>query len=177
MYDVLKKLDLLDAKTIYSLRYSCNIPKISNKMGINLIEARHPLIEKDKVVPISFSLDEQNRIMLITGPNTGGKTVTLKVAGLLSIMALSAIPIPASEKSQIAMFSNVLADIGDEQSIEQNLSSFSSHVSSIADIINHASNKSLILLDELGSGTDPKEGSAFAMAIIDYLKEKILLQL
>lgn len=113
--------------------------------------------------------------MIITGPNTGGKTITLKVAGLLTIMALSGIPIPASEKTEIGMFSNVLADIGDEQSIEQSLSSFSSRVSGIAKIIEKASNKSLILLDELGSGTDPKEGSAFAMAIIDYLREKSIL--
>lgn len=148
MYDVIKKIDLLDAKTIYSLRYSCNIPKISNKMGINLI-ARHPLIEKD-VVPISFSLDEQNRIMLITGPNTGGKTVTLKVAGLLSIMVLSAIPIP-SEKSQISMFSNVQQILEMSKALNRIYLHFHQGVSSIADIINHASNKSLILLDELGS--------------------------
>ena len=168
----LERLDFLNAKTLYAIDIKGNIPKIQNSIKLSLIDARHPLIDNEKVVPISFELDENDKIILITGPNTGGKTVTLKVAGLLSIMALSGLAIPASEKSVVGMFDNVLSDIGDEQSIEQNLSSFSSHVKSISEILNNATSKSLILLDELGSGTDPSEGSAFAMAIIDYILEK-----
>ena len=167
--DILKKLDFLNAKVAYSLKHKCNIPKIITKGTLNIFEARHPLIDEQKVVPVSFTLNENEKIMLITGPNTGGKTVTLKVTGLLTLMALSGIPIPASEKSEILMFDKVYADIGDEQSIEQNLSSFSSHVNSISNILKEATSKSLILLDELGSGTDPIEGSAFAMSIIDYI--------
>lgn len=167
--ETLKRLDFLNAKVIFSHNHDCTVPKILTKGTFKLVNARHPFIPKDKVVPISFSIDEKSSLMLITGPNTGGKTVTLKVAGLLSIMALSGIPIPSDESSQILMFDRILADIGDEQSIEQNLSSFSSHVSSIANILKDSTSKSLILLDELGSGTDPIEGAAFAMSIIDYL--------
>lgn len=171
IYETLKRLDFLNAKVLFSIKYSCNIPTIVNKGIINFVEARHPFIDKDVVVPLTFSLDDEKRLMLITGPNTGGKTVTLKVAGLLSIMALSGIPIPAKETTQIMFFDRILADIGDEQSIEQNLSSFSSHVKSISQIIEKATSKSLVLLDELGSGTDPIEGAAFAMSIIDYLNK------
>lgn len=171
IYETLKRLDFLNAKVLFSIKYSCNIPTIINKGIINFVEARHPFIDKDVVVPLTFSLDDEKRLMLITGPNTGGKTVTLKVAGLLSIMALSGIPIPAKETTQIMFFDRILADIGDEQSIEQNLSSFSSHVKSISQIIEKATSKSLVLLDELGSGTDPIEGAAFAMSIIDYLNK------
>lgn len=167
--ETLKRLDFLNAKVIFSHNHDCTVPKILTKGTFKLVNARHPFIPKDKVVPISFSIDEKSSLMLITGPNTGGKTVTLKVAGLLSIMALSGIPIPSDESSQILMFDRILADIGDEQSIEQNLSSFSSHVSSIDNILKDSTSKSLILLDELGSGTDPIEGAAFAMSIIDYL--------
>ena len=169
---ILEKLDFIDAKTTYSVNKKCIVPKIINKEYLKLVEARHPLIDENIVVPINFELGNPENIMLITGPNTGGKTVTLKVAGLLTIMALSGIPIPANEKTEIGYFHNVLADIGDEQSLEQNLSSFSGHVSKIKDIIEHASSKSLVLMDELGSGTDPMEGAAFAMAIIDYLNKK-----
>ena len=170
--EILERLDFIDAKTTYSVNKKCIVPKIINKEYLKLVEARHPLIDENTVVPINFELGNPENIMLITGPNTGGKTVTLKVAGLLTIMALSGIPIPANEKTEIGYFHNVLADIGDEQSLEQNLSSFSGHVSKIKDIIEHASSKSLVLMDELGSGTDPMEGAAFAMAIIDYLNKK-----
>ena len=170
--EILERLDLIDAKTTYSVNKKCIVPKIINKEYLKLVEARHPLIDENAVVPINFELGNPENIMLITGPNTGGKTVTLKVAGLLTIMALSGIPIPANEKTEIGYFHNVLADIGDEQSLEQNLSSFSGHVSKIKDIIEHANSKSLVLMDELGSGTDPMEGAAFAMAIIDYLNKK-----
>jgi len=171
IYSVLVHLDFINSKTIFSLEYECEIPNIVNKEIISLADARHPLISKEKVVPISFDLSDE-KIMLITGPNTGGKTVTLKVAGLLTIMALSGIPIPASEKTTIGLFDIVVADIGDEQSIEQNLSSFSAHVKSISQILNLCDKKALVLLDELGSGTDPMEGSAFAMSVIDYLNNK-----
>ena len=170
--EILERLDFIDAKTTYSVNKKCIVPKIINKEYLKLVEARHPLIDENTVVPINFELGNPENIMLITGPNTGGKTVTLKVAGLLTIMALSGIPIPANEKTEIGYFHNVLADIGDEQSLEQNLSSFSGHVSKIKDIIEHANSKSLVLMDELGSGTDPMEGAAFAMAIIDYLNKK-----
>ena len=169
---ILERLDFLNAKTIYAIETKSNIPQIQNSIKLNLIDARHPFISKDKVVPITFELSENDKVLLITGPNTGGKTVTLKVAGLLTLMALSGLAIPASEKSIVGMFDNVLSDIGDEQSIEQNLSSFSSHVKSIASILKDATSKSLILLDELGSGTDPSEGSAFAMAIIDEIIQR-----
>jgi len=170
--EILERLDFIDAKTTYSVNKKCIVPKIINKEYLKLVEARHPLIDENTVVPINFELGNPENIMLITGPNTGGKTVTLKVAGLLTIMALSGIPIPANEKTEIGYFYNVLADIGDEQSLEQNLSSFSGHVSKIKDIIENANSKSLVLMDELGSGTDPMEGAAFAMAIIDYLNKK-----
>ena len=170
--EIWERLDFIDAKTTYSVNKKCIVPKIINKEYLKLVEARHPLIDENTVVPINFELGNPENIMLITGPNTGGKTVTLKVAGLLTIMALSGIPIPANEKTEIGYFHNVLADIGDEQSLEQNLSSFSGHVSKIKDIIENANSKSLVLMDELGSGTDPMEGAAFAMAIIDYLNKK-----
>ena len=170
--EILERLDFIDTKTTYSVNKKCIVPKIINKEYLKLVEARHPLIDENTVVPINFELGNPENIMLITGPNTGGKTVTLKVAGLLTIMALSGIPISANEKTEIGYFHNVLADIGDEQSLEQNLSSFSGHVSKIKDIIENANSKSLVLMDELGSGTDPMEGAAFAMAIIDYLNKK-----
>ena len=170
--EILERLDFLNAKTIYSVNKKCAVPKVINKEYLKLVDARHPLIDEEKVVPINFSVGNGENIMLITGPNTGGKTVTLKVAGLLTLMALSGIPIPAGEKTEIGYFNNVLADIGDEQSLEQNLSSFSGHVSKIKEIIENSSSKSLVLMDELGSGTEPMEGAAFAMSIIDYLNKK-----
>ena len=169
---ILERLDFINAKTVYSLNKKSIVPKIINKEYLKLVDARHPLIDESKVVPINFELGYNENIMLITGPNTGGKTVTLKVAGLLTLMALSGIPIPAGEKTEIGYFNSVLSDIGDEQSIEQNLSSFSGHVRKIKEIMEEADYKSLILMDELGSGTDPMEGSAFAMSIIDYLNRK-----
>lgn len=172
VYDKLLYIDMLNAKSNYSIDNNLNIPKIANKDYINLIDARHPLIDEAKFVPLTFSIGEEKNILIITGPNTGGKTITIKTAGLLTLMTLLAIPIPASEKSEIGIFDKILVDIGDEQSIEQNLSSFSAHVKNISNILNESTNKSLVLLDEIGSGTDPIEGSSFAMAIIDYLKDK-----
>lgn len=166
------ELDILNSKVAFALDYNCSRPAIIEREQLKIIEGRHPFIPKETVVPLSFEIGKSYDIMLITGPNTGGKTVALKVAGLLTLMALSGIMIPASEKSEIGMFTGVFADIGDEQSIEQNLSSFSGHLKNIQEILTNVTRNSLVLLDELGSGTDPMEGSAFAMAVIDYLKEK-----
>lgn len=170
--NILERIDFINAKVLYSIANDCKVPKIVNKEYLKLVVARHPLIDKDKMVPINFQLGDNDNIMLITGPNTGGKTVTQKIAGLLTIMALSGIPIPADEKTEIGFFGSVLADIGDEQSIEQNLSSFSAHLKNIKEILESATKRSLVLIDEVGSGTDPTEGSAFAMAVIDYLNQK-----
>ena len=171
--EILQRLDFINTKTSYAIEKHAIVPKIINKEYLKLVEARHPLIDENRVVPLNFELGNNNEnIMLITGPNTGGKTVTLKVAGLLTIMALSGIPIPAGEKTEIGFFEDVLSDIGDEQSIEQNLSSFSGHVSKIKEIMESVNHRTLVLMDELGSGTDPMEGSAFAMSIIDYLNKK-----
>lgn len=166
------ELDYLNSKTRFAMEYKCNIPEINLREYLNIVEGRHPFIDKDKVVPLSFEIGKKYNTLLITGPNTGGKTVALKVAGLLTIMALSGIPIPASEKSSVGFYSGVYADIGDEQSIEQSLSSFSGHLKNVQSILESVNKNSLVLLDELGSGTDPVEGSAFAMAVIDYLKER-----
>ncbi|MGL4867224.1 MAG: endonuclease MutS2 [Cetobacterium sp.] len=165
-------LDILNAKSQYGIEKKCNIPEINNKEMVSLVNARHPFINLSVVVPLTFEIGKDYNTLLITGPNTGGKTVALKTAGLLTLMTLSGIPIPASEKTSIGFFGGVYADIGDEQSIEQSLSSFSAHLKNIQEILNSVTKASLVLLDELGSGTDPMEGSAFAMAVIDYLKDK-----
>ncbi|MGL4910545.1 MAG: endonuclease MutS2 [Cetobacterium sp.] len=165
-------LDILNAKSQYGIEKKCSIPEINNKEMVSLVNARHPFINSSVVVPLTFEIGKDYNTLLITGPNTGGKTVALKTAGLLTLMTLSGIPIPASEKTSIGFFGGVYADIGDEQSIEQSLSSFSAHLKNIQEILNSVTKASLVLLDELGSGTDPMEGSAFAMAVIDYLKDK-----
>ena len=165
-------LDILNAKSIFSIDNKCDIPNVSNREILYLEKARHPFISKDKVVPLTFEIGKDYDILLITGPNTGGKTVALKTAGLLTLMALSGIPIPASENSKIGFFEGIFADIGDEQSIEQSLSSFSAHLKNVKEILENVTKNSLVLLDELGSGTDPIEGAAFAMSVIDFLNEK-----
>ncbi|MGL5984373.1 MAG: endonuclease MutS2, partial [Cetobacterium sp.] len=158
-------LDILNAKSQYGIEKKCSIPEINNKEMVSLVNARHPFINSSVVVPLTFEIGKDYNTLLITGPNTGGKTVALKTAGLLTLMTLSGIPIPASEKTSIGFFGGVYADIGDEQSIEQSLSSFSAHLKNIQEILNSVTKASLVLLDELGSGTDPMEGSAFAMAV------------
>lgn len=165
----LVELDGCFARAEYSFKNKCTLPILNESGEIDIKKGRHPLINKEKVVPVSLNLGNNYNFLLITGPNTGGKTVTLKLTGLLSLMAMSGLFIPAEEESKISVFNNVYCDIGDEQSIEQDLSTFSSHVKNIINIINNVDNKSLVLIDEIGAGTDPEEGSALALAIIKKL--------
>ncbi len=167
---IISKLDFIFAKAKFSKSLDATIPKINDKKEIHLKKARHPLIDSKKMVPISLDLGDAFSGLVITGPNTGGKTVTLKTVGLLTCMACSGLAIPCEENSSIFVFDTIFADIGDDQSIEGNLSTFSSHMFTITKIIKKATNHSLILLDELGSGTDPLEGSCLAISILDYFK-------
>jgi len=185
--DILGQIDFLGAKAKLSIDFHCSPPILNSDGYIHLIEARHPLLEltikerkyedsesdesllPDKIIPIDFEIGDEFNTLIITGPNTGGKTVALKTVGLLVLMAQSGLHIPAIDGSEIGIFERVFADIGDEQSIEQNLSTFSSHIKKIIDIVDNANSDSLVLLDEIGAGTDPTEGSAIGMAVVDYL--------
>ncbi|AYF92748.1 endonuclease MutS2 [Apilactobacillus bombintestini] len=166
---LLGHLDLINAKAKYARAVEATRPAISVENKVYLKKARHPLISMDKVVANDLYIGEDNKAVIITGPNTGGKTITIKTIGLLQLMGQSGLFVTANEGSTIGVFDNVYADIGDEQSIEQNLSTFSSHMDNIVDILNSITKKSLILLDELGAGTDPKEGAALAMSILDKI--------
>lgn len=169
--NLIGKLDFIFAKAHYSLELHCTTPEINDNKQILLNNARHPLIDMAKVVPISLELGTDFSSLIITGPNTGGKTVSLKTIGLLSAMACSGLNIPADEHSSIYVFDHIFADIGDEQSITESLSTFSSHISNIVKITQTATADSLILVDELGSGTDPLEGAHLAISILQYFTE------
>lgn len=170
-FNLITILDFIFAKAKYSKALDCNCPKINNDKIIYLKNAKHPLLDQNIAVPITLEIGKTFSSLLITGPNTGGKTVTLKTVGLLTAMAQSGMHIPASGESSIYLFDNILADIGDEQSILESLSTFSSHMTHIINILNEATSKSLVLVDELGSGTDPIEGASLALSILQYLKE------
>ncbi len=164
---VLAHLDGLFARAGFSIAYRCAVPQIGDSFSLR--NARHPLLDRDRAVPVTLSLGGDRRMTIITGPNTGGKTVTLKTLGLLALMTQSGIPIPAGADSQIRIVGRVRTDIGDEQSIEQSLSTFSAHMKNIVGILADADAETLVLLDELGAGTDPQEGAALGLAIIETL--------
>lgn len=174
---IIGELDFIFAKARFSNAIKGITPIINNEKYINLINARHPLIDESKVVPTTLNLGKDFSLLIITGPNTGGKTVTLKTVGLLELMACSGLNIPASEKSSIYVFDEIFADIGDDQSISDSLSTFSSHMKNISNIVNTATEDSLILVDELGSGTDPLEGANLAISILEYFKTNSILTL
>ncbi|WP_297635489.1 endonuclease MutS2 [uncultured Clostridium sp.] len=169
---ILGMLDFIFAKGAYARDINAVMPTINEEREFNLLDARHPLIDKDIVVESDIYLSKGINAFMITGPNTGGKTVTLKTIGLLHLMALSGILIPVSEGSSIGLFNEIFADIGDEQSIEQSLSTFSSHMTNIVKILDKAAIGDLVLFDEIGSGTDPVEGSALAIGIVEELKKR-----
>lgn len=168
----LSELDFLQAKAKLAKEMKATEPSLSHDNSLYLRKARHPLIDPEKVVPNDIYLGEEFDTMLITGPNTGGKTITLKTAGLIQLMAQSGLFIPAEENSKVGVFKQVYADIGDEQSIEQSLSTFSSHINDIIAIMKNVNDQTLVLIDEIGAGTDPEEGASLAISILDFLRKK-----
>lgn len=169
---IIGQLDMIFARGKLSVDMRGSRPIINNNKYINIKNGRHPLLKKESVVPLNFFIGKDSNTVIITGPNTGGKTVTLKTVGLFVLMSQSGLQIPADSQSEISIFEKIFTDIGDEQSIEQSLSTFSSHMTNIVKIMNSVNENSLVLFDEIGSGTDPVEGSAIAISILEYLKER-----
>jgi len=170
--NILVQFDFINAKAQYAKALNASRPLVSDEGHVSLIQARHPLLNEDDVIANDITIGDEYKTVIITGPNTGGKTVALKTLGLLQLMAQSGLQIPAEEESSVGIFEHVFADIGDEQSIEQSLSTFSSHMTNIVEIFKRIDENSLVLLDELGAGTDPQEGAALAIAMLDFIAQK-----
>ena len=169
--DTISDIDVIFSKVKYGLDNKCTLPILNDKGVVDIKKARHPLLDKTKVVPISVKLGSDYDVIVITGPNTGGKTVTLKTIGLMSVMAMSGMFIPCADDSVVSFFNDIFCDIGDEQSIEQNLSTFSGHITNLRDILNVCGRGDLVLIDEVGAGTEPNEGAALALSVTEFLRK------
>lgn len=168
--DAISDIDVIFSKVKYAIENKCTLPLMNDEGYINLKKARHPLLDKTKVVPVSVEMGRDYDIIVITGPNTGGKTVTLKTVGLMTAMAMTGLFVSCAEESGVSYFNDIFCDIGDEQSIEQNLSTFSGHITNLRDILDVCGKGDLVLIDEVGAGTEPNEGTALALAVTDFLR-------